>query len=321
MCFYSLHTAKPILKLNIKECLSLDILNFVPLEDFTYYMRWEGFNVKYLYHLLDFSRKDFLSFAQIRQNIKTNNFIRYYGLISNIPKDVKRYLRDNVSFSTAENFVPQDIFLQRLLLNQKIKFIYNDFYKYIVNLPTRNFLKWEEKIWCDTQDWSRYFFILRRCCRDIYLVNFQYKFLHRIVPTNDFLYKIHFKDTKICSFCNTEEETVEHLFFYCSVTLQFLHILFSYLNKYFHNIQLSKVHFLLGYVDQSLFCNLLIIIAKNYIYKCKFHNSIPNIVDLKNRLKKYYLLELYIAKKNNKLEGFERYWTPVKYIFPEFQEL
>jgi hypothetical protein len=30
--FYSLYLAKPIVKLNIKECLSLDLLNFVSID-------------------------------------------------------------------------------------------------------------------------------------------------------------------------------------------------------------------------------------------------------------------------------------------------
>ena len=34
--FYSLYLAKPIVKLNIKECLSLDLLNFVSIDDFPF---------------------------------------------------------------------------------------------------------------------------------------------------------------------------------------------------------------------------------------------------------------------------------------------
>ena len=38
--FYSLYLAKPLVRLNIKECLSLDLLNFVSIDDFSFYMRW-----------------------------------------------------------------------------------------------------------------------------------------------------------------------------------------------------------------------------------------------------------------------------------------
>jgi hypothetical protein len=57
------------------------------------------------------------------------------------------------------------------------------------------------------------------------------------------------------------------------------------------------------------------IITKNYIYKCKFKDKIPNIVELKFKIKNYYSLELYIARKNNKLAAFEKFWGPLKYVF------
>ena len=43
--FYSLYLAKSLVKLNIKECLSLDLLNFVSIDDFHFYMKWENAGV------------------------------------------------------------------------------------------------------------------------------------------------------------------------------------------------------------------------------------------------------------------------------------
>ena len=62
---------------------------------------------------------------------------------------------------------------------------------------------------------------------------------------------------------------------------------------------------------------IITIITKNYIYKCKFKDKIPNIVELKFKIKNYYSLELYIARKNNKLAAFEKFWGPLKYAFPD----
>jgi hypothetical protein len=62
---------------------------------------------------------------------------------------------------------------------------------------------------------------------------------------------------------------------------------------------------------------IITIITKNYIYKCKFKYKIPNIVELKFKIKNYYSLELYIARKNNKLAAFEKLWGPLKYVFPD----
>jgi ribosomal protein S8 len=77
---------------------------------------------------------------------------------------------------------------------------------------------------------------------------------------------------------------------------------------------------LLGFKEESLTLNLLILIAKNYIYtcKCKLKEKNPNIIELKYRIKNYYSLEQYIAIKNNNLKGFEKYWIPVKHVFQIF---
>jgi hypothetical protein len=50
--FYSLYLAKPLIKLNIKECLSLDLLNFVSIDDFPFYMRWGNAGVTSLNHIM-----------------------------------------------------------------------------------------------------------------------------------------------------------------------------------------------------------------------------------------------------------------------------
>jgi hypothetical protein len=49
----SYHFAKPYTKMNTDELLSLDILNFVPVTDLNYYIRWIEHNVQYLCDLID----------------------------------------------------------------------------------------------------------------------------------------------------------------------------------------------------------------------------------------------------------------------------
>ena len=103
----------------------------------------------------------------------------------------------------------------------------------------------------------------------------------------------------MCSFCNVEDETAEHLFFNCPLIFPFLRAFYDCLKRYFHNIELRKEQFLLGFKEKSLTLYLLILIAKNYIYtrKCKLKEKIPNFIKLN-----YYSLEQYIAIKNNNLK-------------------
>jgi hypothetical protein len=91
---------------------------------------------------------------------------------------------------------------------KKIKICIYYFTEDINSSSHSKFFKWEEILGIDIADWSIYFLILKKCCRDTYLINFQYKCLHRVIPTNTFLFKIHIRDTTLCSFCNVEDETL-----------------------------------------------------------------------------------------------------------------
>ena len=44
---------------------------------------------------------------------------------------------------------------------------------------------------------------------------FQYRFLHRYIALNNFLLTIKISETDKCMFCNLENETLSHLFYYC----------------------------------------------------------------------------------------------------------
>jgi hypothetical protein len=51
--------------------------------------------------------------------------------------------------------------------------------------------------------------------------------------------------------------------------------------------------------------NLILIIAKNYIFKCKLNEQRLNIVEFKHKIMWYRSLEQYISKKNNTILAFD----------------
>ena len=61
------------------------------------------------------------------------------------------------------------------------------------------------------------------------LRTFQYKILNKILYLNDCLYKLGHVQSSLCSLCNSEVETVLHLFCNYSVTNQFWSFLSSWL--------------------------------------------------------------------------------------------
>ena len=77
---------------------------------------------------------------------------------------------------------------------------------------------------------------------------------------------------------------------------------------------MNKENIFLGCKDESLLLNLLIILTKKYIYKCKLNEAKPNTIELKNKIKKYQSFDQYIAKKNNTVQDYEQFWAPIYII-------
>ena len=53
------------------------------------------------------------------------------------------------------------------------------------------------------------------CTKSSKLRVFNFKFLHRCLSTNDFLYETGLSDNEKCTFCKRETETLFHLFWNC----------------------------------------------------------------------------------------------------------
>lgn len=62
-------------------------------------------------------------------------------------------------------------------------------------------------------DWGIIYSIPFECAIDTKSREFQYKVLNRILPFNEFLFKIGKSDSPLCSFCQETEESMPHLFF------------------------------------------------------------------------------------------------------------
>ena len=59
------------------------------------------------------------------------------------------------------------------------------------------------------------------CTKSTQLWNFQFKLLHRIIATINFLYKIGMKDSALCEICQEDNETLLHLFWECKLLRTF----------------------------------------------------------------------------------------------------
>jgi hypothetical protein len=68
----------------------------------------------------------------------------------------------------------------------------------------------------------------------------------RILGTNKFLYKIKVKDNAFCTFCQEDEETIEHLFWNCETVQAFIDEIDSWLLSNGVSIPFTMHFFLFG---------------------------------------------------------------------------
>ena len=140
---------------------------------------------------------------------------------------------------------------------------------------------------------------------------FQFKLIHRILVTNKMLHDWKLRDSNLCSFCNSQPETIVHMLWECSAVQNLWTSLFQWLEQITEtNIQFNEKEVLLGIEDHTfLMYNALFILTKQFIYSCRCRNMPLNFIALRNNIQYYIKIEKYIAAKNNKIDYHNNKWA------------
>ena len=96
------------------------------------------------------------------------------------------------------------------------KFVYNHLMRYSQGAVSKAEIKWNEQFSDETLQWKYIYLTFFKSTNDIKLRIFQYRYIVRIVPTNQFLTKCNIVDSALCELCSMEIETVSHLFWECA---------------------------------------------------------------------------------------------------------
>ena len=78
-----------------KKYLSLNILNFVPTKLFYQYNLWREAGFEILKDLID-DNGNLIPFEIIKQKTRSDDFLKYFSLISKIPKAWKDVIKKNI---------------------------------------------------------------------------------------------------------------------------------------------------------------------------------------------------------------------------------
>ena len=172
--------------------------------------------------------------------------------------------------------------------------------------------KWAEAVGLSEEDWISGFSFLKFTTKDTKLRWFQLRILHSILTTNRSASKFIEGQTDLCTFCNNHSETIKHLFWDCENVKIFWLELTNMINnrcKHSHQFKVNVKLVLFGqseYLYTDEVCNLIILLAKLYIYRSKVNNSALSL--------RCFIRELfarYNAEKNicNSSQQFINNWS------------
>lgn len=172
--------------------------------------------------------------------------------------------------------------------------------------------KWNQTFGNITLNWKTIYTLPAKSCSNTKLHWFQYRIIHRILATNDFLLKLSVREDNLCTFCGLLPEKIEHLFWHCHVVTEFWETVERWvLQKGQFLLNINKQSAIFGKIYNLLSnkaINYILIVTRFYIYKCRIGNKQLNLQAWKNEIRQFILIEKLIAIKNNVFDKFSKLW-------------
>ena len=121
---------------------------------------------------------------------------------------------------------------------------------------------------------------------------FQYKINLNCLMTNSKLFKMRIISNDECSFCNSHQETMRHLFFDCIYTqhfwTSFIHWLMEISQMKIY-LDYQRILFGIDTRNPDTLLNLCVVLAKKVIYDSRFMNQKPNMTRFLKTIKFNYV--------------------------------
>ena len=176
--------------------------------------------------------------------------------------------------------------------------------------------KWSTEFNKQDINWEKVYKNIYSATIDNELRNFQYKYINRIIPTNESLFKYKLKKSNLCDFCNMYIETTRHLFWECRYIQQFWNSVSNLLREVHLEININFEVITLGIHEYTVNMktnvqNFILIFAKHFIFKSKYSEDIPTFQKFKHCLIKRINIEHHIAHNRDKLDIHDNKWRNI----------
>ena len=239
-------------------------------------------------HLIDFK-------VWKKRGLRAERYLDWRGLIAAIPRYMKQEVAQNVR--NTENV--------ELIINGRKKFENvrsSDFYQILINdkfvRPTAQTHYGEE---ISDENWKLIYTLPRKVLTDIKSINFQYKCLHRLISTNDFLFLIGKRIDKKCSFCRQIDDSFEHTFFYCPLIQNFWQTILTNVLRPLGVTKINEqdIYFGLNIKEPLKLANQIILIAKEHIVSEKYKEKIPSFETFRTKFLDFVFLQDMVGTLHN----------------------
>ena len=180
-------------------------------------------------------------------------------------------------------------------------------------------LRWNQRLESEI-DWKTVFYKMQKI-NDVKLKWFQLRIVHRIIATNIVLKSMGISNNDKCNFCQEERDSIDHFLWKCHYIKNFwlsIEKMFNERCPLTHNLRLNE-NMIIFNTDIRLktdtVADLIILLAKQYIFKCKLDRSLPCLNMFIKELKYRYKIEEYNAKITCNTMQFNKDWLFYKQLF------
>ena len=239
----------------------------------------------------------FMTFEQFIEKYGVReNCLTFLGVINAIPREWKQKLLEvNDNFEDSKTLYElvvgceksAKICYSKLVTNENL--LYEKCKKFEITIG--NVINLEEYINCIKR--IKFFTI------NVKLRSFQYRPLLGGLITNIQLKRYQISESELCSFCNAQRETINHLFCECSIVMPVK----NYVKEKLSLAELTDAQILMNEAvrNPKHMENSIVLLYKYFLYKSRCLKEIPHIESFKNFISLSISIEEQIAKNRDKL--------------------
>ena len=252
-----------------------------------------------------------------KHNLLPKYFFNWVQIVDALPKHWNKIIKNDAGRSRIFcEFIPHAIVKAKLYPLSKLSSqeIYSCLIAAKIKPPTSH-AYFSRIFHTDTMPWKKIYTLARSITIDSYSRNFQYKCLNNILYLNLSLFRMGISESPLCSYCQLQNETVQHLFFDCEVSKA----LWSELkNKFSNNISLPSLDLqsaVTGFLGTNNIDNLII---NNILLMFKislYNNRDKNTITMHNvlcNLKRREIIERSLVSLNlKKLLFHNKKWEKI----------